>query len=1548
MIKKKLKKALLGTISLLLVVNVFLCSDQPIEAKVPEAKEAYTIQLVNAPEEVFSIELLNDSNYSIGVFELKEGMVHFDNEDKLASNQNYIVRMLDKNGIEIGDEFNFTATDKLNYVYDVNAKQGEEKEALDVTLSFDNNAETMICDDKKTFSVKSSISDLTVKYTTSDESVATVDETNGEVTALKAGTTRITATFEGDEYYSPATASYMLTVNKKESNSLENFPNIKVEGIDEIVNGKNYELIKITGKNGEKIDYRINGSNWGTDIPSENKNGKYIIEVRVQNDKYINTTSVTSYLRDVQNVEFEQNEITTDGEEERILNSLTGALGAVRYESSDTQVATVDQATGEVKVAKLGTTTITAYIDEYYDEVNDIYYAKTSISYILKVEEAPMEVGKVSVEAKYINGNNYYDQNKIIIKAAEGYEISSARFGFFNTTWSDTLEFTQTKKDVCIKLRKKGIPGSSQGFHSLSKYLGENGSINFIIDNSAPTLGKIDISITEKNKILNFLTFGAFGNGQIKITVPADDNNGSGYAHAELLSLVDKENLIYEVVDSSDVKDGEATFTLDPDFKKVLYIKLEDNLGNATQPVLITNENSNKEDNSGLLNIETTPPTLDIEKIKGDYESLEGDVWFDNSKGNKLPTIKFNVSDDNSGIYGVIVEVNQYNVSNDEYLFNEAKIGNHIFSKEYMINMNEYSDKVKDGKFDVVIKVVDNAGNVTTDSVTFYQDVNNPSIDEFSFTGTSSSSNTSPTTSLKDGTGETYGYFFNEKTHVTVKASDIAPSSGVKSITYRLVDITDSTYSKQETLDVDENGCISFEVQKGFKGQIYAYAMDNVGLISEEKHPDGSAIENGSKPDSIHENHSKANIEYITNAVGKDVKGQKLFAGNVTLKLTISDKFTGLHDVTYTINGVETTSTIGLQDATVDGWEITQTDSNLITEITKEIKLSANDYNMNDIVVTLTGTDNADNTILVSKEVFSIDITKPVISVEYDNNDADSTFTDFYKADRVATITIKERNFNSNNFVAYVSTDGKKVKTDLNWNISNNENEIYTDETIHTATIVYNKDADYIFTIDKCVDLAGNSADPFASQSFTIDKTKPVITVVYNNNDARNGNYYNASRTASITITEHNFETTRINIVGTASDNGTPINFPTVNGWSNQGDVHTATIAYNYDGLFTFDIEYTDKAGNKADDYQQDEFYVDLTMPILEINGVENNSANAGELSPIVSYSDTNFDANGVDISLTGSNRGNITLDGTRSVQSNGETFTFTNMEVKKENDDVYTINASVVDKAGNETTKSLTYSLNRFGSVYTLVDDIKQYNGKYRNKEYNVKINETNVNSLQNMSVKLVKNNKTIELLPEKDYVISRSNVNGSWNQYQYLLNKKLFEKDGRYSVLLYSEDDAGNINENIDETKEASVNFGIDKTKPKIVSINVENDTTYAESGMTAKVSVTDNLLLDDVKVSLNGENTKLLNKEDIYSFDINEMNSSQNAIVKAKDAAGNETVLNISDFYVTTNVFVRWYNNKPLFIGSIAALVVLLGGGYWWLIVAKKKNENNKESE
>ncbi len=52
-----------------------------------------------------------------------------------------------------------------------------------------------------------------ITYTSSDESVATVDASTGEVAIVGAGTTTITATAAGSDNYTEATASYVLLVN---------------------------------------------------------------------------------------------------------------------------------------------------------------------------------------------------------------------------------------------------------------------------------------------------------------------------------------------------------------------------------------------------------------------------------------------------------------------------------------------------------------------------------------------------------------------------------------------------------------------------------------------------------------------------------------------------------------------------------------------------------------------------------------------------------------------------------------------------------------------------------------------------------------------------------------------------------------------------------------------------------------------------------------------------------------------------------------------------------------------------------------------------------------------------------------------------------------------------------------------------------------------------------------------------------------------------------------------------------------------------------------
>ena len=69
-------------------------------------------------------------------------------------------------------------------------------------------------------------------------------------------------------------------------------------------------------------------------------------------------------------------------------------------------------------------------------------------------------------------------------------------------------------------------------------------------------------------------------------------------------------------------------------------------------------------------------------------------------------------------------------------------------------------------------------------------------------------------------------------------------------------------------------------------------------------------------------------------------------------------------------------------------------------------------------------------------------------------------------------------------------------------------------------------------------------------------------------------------------------------------------------------------------------------------------------------------------------------------------------------------------------------------------------------------------------------------------------------------------------------------------------------------------------------------------------------------------------------------------------AIDAAGNgeknsDTELpanaeEVEDFYVTTNLWIRYYTNKPLFFGSIAGVIVLAGLIVFLVVYKKKKNE------
>ncbi|MFC4802215.1 hypothetical protein ACFPA1_23185 [Neobacillus sp. GCM10023253] len=1177
--------------------------------------------------------------------------------------------------------------------------------------------------------------------------------------------------------------------------------------------------------------------------------------------------------------------------------------------------------------------------------VNDTEFYSGDAKVNIKAEDQESGVNTVTINLNDKKYKEYdFSQEKQVSPAIEAIDTS-------------TLDQENRLYDFSVTVKDNA--GNKTDAAPKKIFIDENAPV--LADGEAVTFAVINDSTIAK--VLNYLSFGTFFNKKIEVTVKVKDD-ASGIKDLKVNAVPENAGeeapaLTRESFETQGLT-AEATYTLDVDrFKGTFQVEVTDNVNNKNQtPYLVNSSNSNiKAKDSGVVMIEKTAPAAAINITAKDgvssyvdddtKEFYNGEVMYD-----------VDVQDADSGVNAVKINVNDQPV--DEYFYHEESAVQHRPDLAATDTGDSRIARNEDGSYHIAVETVDNAGNAAQVEKTIFIDQSSPMITDFHFS--TDDHQQDATESLQEAVELTeYGFFFKKPIRVTVKAEDpvigFEATSEVKSMVIYLQDyengkfyavLADGSLQEITSTAVDSiaavptSGEFSFNVPAAFKGQIFAKATDHVNNTSAFATPDGTVIEDEAQhAKEAHITLEKAETSY------RDNQGLELYPNNVDVKLTVTDTYSGLNEVEWSVVApYDTANNQGgrLQinndgsfaaGSNSDGWQVEKTDKNLITEMTKTIAVS---NNSNAIVVKAKVTDRAGNTS--EKELtFSIDKTAPQIKVTYDNNSPDQDYPDFYKADRTATVVVTERNFNSKDVEHLITNTDGALPSLVGWTTAVNTAD--PDKTTHTATVKFSADGDYTFDI-KYKDNAGNAAPAVPQQKFTIDKTIPVIKVSYNNGSAANGNYYRASRTATISITEHNFDAGRVRVTGTASDNGSAAAFPKVSGWSSKGDVHTATIQYAVDGKYSFDIDFTDKAGNIAADYKAEEFTVDQTAPELTISGVQDQSANNGDVIPVITYSDTNFNQKAVSIKLTGANHGPAALDGNYADAPNGQVFTFKNFEKKKEIDDLYTLTATLVDFAGNETSKTIRFSVNRFGSVYVFDDALKAIDGKYVQKETDVIVTETNVDSLKadTIQVKMTKNGTPSDLAEGKDYTVTETGGAGQWSQYKYVVKKSLFTGDGKYTVALYSEDAAGNINENIDEKKQAEISFGIDKTAPVIVPIDIESGEQYPVDTKDVTVSVKDNLVLKDTEIYLNGKKVEHKADGENYTFDIQSLNSKQNVKIIAVDAAGNELSKKVNDILVSTNPIVRWYNNKTLFMGSIGGVGSLAAVITALVLVRKRK--------
>lgn len=990
----------------------------------------------------------------------------------------------------------------------------------------------------------------------------------------------------------------------------------------------------------------------------------------------------------------------------------------------------------------------------------------------------------------------------------------------------------------------------------------------------------------------------------------------------------------------------------------VVHVKVVDNAGNEYET-------------TQALDIDITAPAI---SVSYDDNDARNEKYFD---GNRTATIviterthHFDATAATAGITitavdakGNVVEIDPTTMISgwETKEGATADAATHTATISYTVDANytfsiSYTDKA------------DNANSAvnTGSSVAPYEFAVDKVAPVGTITGTSEEGRTTTWDTLV--TDLTFGFWSGKKITVTGTSDDV--TSPIESVQYYKV-------SNSEALTEDELAQIStwtaFESLVAVPNEqftVYLKITDNAGNVTYIS-TDGMILDDTAPRE-------EAIAPEITVTPEQPLNG--LYSGDVKVSIevldpTVGDTFAGLKTITYRVlnMGEET------QSGTLYSFENENPGKgDLLQTWTGDIVVDSTLNNSNDVVIEIYAEDNAGNTSKDSVSI-KIDITAPQIDISYNNNNPDSG--SYYNADRVATITITERNFNAEDVIVTITNTDGTIPQLSGWTEKVGTGNM--DNTTYTATITYSADGDYKFGIEY-TDLAGwknedvdygGSATP---TEFTIDQTNPIIRVSYNNNEAANGKYFDATRTATITITEHNFVEDRVVFTRNAARGGTNPNIT----WAHNGDTHTATISYTADGDYTFDVTMTDMAGNNsgAADFGNSvagkDFVIDTTFEdMITIGGVESGKAHgySDDVIPTIDISDINLEQ--YTVTLVGVQK-DTTIDLTKEVNellnagAENVTGTFDIFEVVQDMDGIYTLSVTSQDKAGNQDAEEITFTVNRFGSVYVydeyLMDLISDGGAYVLSVTDDLIIMEYNADKLvsDSLVIEITCDGKPLEnVIYEVTPEINDSVAVGEsgWYQYKYTISKDNFASDGVYKISVSTKDATGNTPEN-NRYEDLGITFRVDSTLAEITGIVGLEEAIINATEQEVKYTVYDTMGIKSIKIYVNGELVDEITdfSADLNnytgSFMLNEQSSAQSVRIVVEDMSGNITDTDAETFSsayefnksvtVSTNIFVRWYANKPLFWGSIGGVVVV-AGGLWFFLVAKRKKKEEEEA-
>lgn len=854
------------------------------------------------------------------------------------------------------------------------------------------------------------------------------------------------------------------------------------------------------------------------------------------------------------------------------------------------------------------------------------------------------------------------------------------------------------------------------------------------------------ISVEKKSetagKGLNVLAHGVYANDSLICRVyAADEEFGSG---------IDYVSFFYEGMSEPKkmTVDEDGVFFIEIPaeesvVEKNIVVTAHDKYGRTSDTLpCLTDAISGESSNGQFVMLESNEPIMSLNLPEGEGEIREDEqIWYQSNKA-----IELYVQDEDAGIYNICFSVNGFEINFDkngtELLKAETtKLADTKITEEqsYSFDTDYFVETIgesADGKYVINIEITDNAGNVKEYETEYYIDKTAPMIERIDFSVMTS-----------DGIGNTtefienliYGYYFKTDFAITVHVSDELPSSGLKEIRYRFVPYVNGAPQEEITgLQKIMEGKAELEVPEGFKGQIFIEAFDNVENCSGEKTARAYIVDNVA-PDIV-----------ITNNVStscQDAAGNKLYVTDNSITVEITDMVSGIREIGYAksaeVDAYErqavSVNNIGYNvgDNLEDGWIVSAVDANLVTRVTKTFLFSEDD---NDVILSFDAMDNSMNRLEgITSDRFTVDKTNPIIKVSF-RDDEDDDF--YYSQNRIADITVIERNFKNNLINVYIENKFGHIPGFVFDEKS---------ETEHVAVIEFDG-GDYLFDVTG-TDLGNHPAIVHFSggneKLFYVDKSSPILEENFDSfADSSTDNSYNMGKTVTINVTEHNFDPNLAGLHITRKAAGTEhdtegmvdVTSEVLDGamWSGEGDVHTLSFTVSQDAVYQVEIIPSDLAGNVADGRSTPVFEIDQIAPIVTAkNGVAVCSddiefldiypySRKDEQAPTVEFEDLNIDHINYTLTVYIPERSSpetatiirpmrvyLEEDQNQSGQIKGSKFILPDF-VK---DGVYALELNAVDVAGNESLLNInTYArmVNRDVLAYIMESNLAQKTGLY------------------------------------------------------------------------------------------------------------------------------------------------------------------------------------------------------------------------------------------